>query len=105
MTRDVRTLDEMKALVAAGGDISDVVYHYKCPVCGKRKKITMGFGDAKLAYIGGKSRLEVVLENDNKCVTCARMDGTVKPLYRNDDLDLGGNGGDEDGDGGDDGED
>ena len=49
-------------------NISDVVYHFKCVECGKRKKIVVA--NDKVEPSCGKNHLDIVLENGNKCVSC-----------------------------------
>jgi len=87
--RDIRDLETMKRMKYGGDpgffgriigrtpepqDISDVVYHYECPICGKKKKITVKLED-QYHVAPGLTRLDVVLMNENRCVTCSRADG------------------------------
>jgi len=76
MTRHVGDINEMRALVTAGGDLSDVVFHYRCTECGKRKKISRIVGDPK-QFVGDKTRLDVVLEQNGRCVRCGINAGAV----------------------------
>jgi hypothetical protein len=80
MARDVKDIGEMRALVANGENLEDVVFHYKCPDCGKRKKITLRYdGDvgAKM-FVGDKTRLDSVLAANGRCVRCSINAGELE---------------------------
>jgi len=85
MTRDVRDINDMRALVAGGENLHDVVFHYKCPVSGKRKKITLAYDvredgsteNGARMFVGDKTRLDVVLEGDGKSVRTLIDEGKV----------------------------
>jgi hypothetical protein len=49
-------------------DISDVVYHFTCTSCGKKKKIVVA--NDIVEPVTGKTHLEMVIGSGNKCVTC-----------------------------------
>jgi len=80
--RHVYDLDIMKRMRVVGSisdsimgrrpDISDVVYHFKCVKCEKKKKIVVA---KDLVEPGiGKKHLDIVLDNENKCVACYRSE-------------------------------
>ena len=96
MTRDIRDITEMRALSARKllglDDLKDVVFHYTCPDCGRKKKITLAQDQGEYAkqFVGDKTRLDSVLDNNGRCVTCSIKAGAV--AYKR----MDGDGGDDD---------
>jgi hypothetical protein len=72
---DLEIMDRMRfvgsitdTMMGKKPDISDVVYHFKCTKCGKKKKIVVANNFVEPAT--GKTQLDMVIENGNKCISC-----------------------------------